>query len=68
MIETRSAAVSRCCSRSTYIVELDELALVNGTDTQLTLDGRDQRRALEEGTSQSCIASQNTFGSCNGVS
>lgn len=34
------------------VVELDQLALVNGTDTQLTLDGGDQRRALEEGTGQ----------------
>jgi hypothetical protein len=34
----------------TVIVKLDELALVNGTDTQLALDGRDERRALEQGT------------------
>jgi hypothetical protein len=32
------------------VVELDELALVNGSDTELTLDGRDQRGALEERT------------------
>lgn len=32
------------------IVELDDLGLVNGADTELTLDGRDQGRALEEGT------------------
>jgi hypothetical protein len=32
------------------VVELDELALVNGSDTKLTLDGRDQRGALEERT------------------
>jgi hypothetical protein len=34
------------------IVELVVLALVNGTDTELTLDGRDQRGTLEERTSQ----------------
>lgn len=32
------------------IVKFDELALVDGSDTQLTLDGRDQRWALEQGT------------------
>lgn len=32
------------------IVEFDELALVNRSDTQLTLDGGDERRALEQGT------------------
>lgn len=37
----------------TVVVEFKELALVNGTDTELTLDGRDERRALEEGTSES---------------
>lgn len=35
------------------VVKLVELALVDGTDTELALDGRNQRRALEEGTSQS---------------
>lgn len=30
------------------VVELDELGLVDGSDTQLALDGRDQRRALEK--------------------
>lgn len=34
------------------VVELDELALVDGSDTELTLDGRDQGRALEQSTSQ----------------
>ena len=34
------------------IVEFIELALVDGTDTELALDGRDQGRALEERTSQ----------------
>lgn len=35
------------------IVELQEFEFVNGTDTQLTLDSRDQRRTLEERTGQS---------------
>jgi hypothetical protein len=30
------------------IVELDELALMDGADAQLALDGGDERRALEE--------------------
>lgn len=34
------------------VVKLVKLALVDSTDTELTLDGRDQRRALEERTSQ----------------
>lgn len=34
------------------IVELVVLALVNGTDTELALDGGDERRALEESTGQ----------------
>jgi len=34
------------------VVKLDQLGLVDGTDTELTLDGRDQRRALEESTGQ----------------
>lgn len=34
------------------IVKLDELALVDGSDTQLTLDGRDEGRALEQSTRQ----------------
>jgi hypothetical protein len=32
------------------VIELDELALVDGSDTELTLDGRDQRRTLEKRT------------------
>lgn len=36
----------------TVVVELDELGLVDGTDTELTLDSRDQGRTLEEGTSE----------------
>lgn len=35
------------------VVELNNLALVNGSDTKLTLDGRDQRRSLEEGAGES---------------
>lgn len=35
------------------VVEFQELELVDGTDTELTLDGRDQGRALEKRTSQS---------------
>jgi len=34
------------------VVELVKLALVDGSDTQLSLDGRDERRTLEESTSQ----------------
>jgi hypothetical protein len=34
------------------IVELVQLALVDGTDTELTLDGRDQGRTLEKSTSE----------------
>jgi hypothetical protein len=34
------------------IVEFEELLAVNGTDTKLTLDGRNERRALEEGAGQ----------------
>jgi hypothetical protein len=35
------------------IVKFIELALVNRSDTKLTLDGGDQRRALEQSTSKS---------------
>jgi hypothetical protein len=34
------------------IVKLVEVALVDGTDTELTLDGGDQGRTLEESTSE----------------
>jgi hypothetical protein len=34
------------------IVELVEVALVDGSDTELSLDGRDERRTLEESTSE----------------
>ena len=34
------------------IVELVEFALVDGTDTELTLDGRNERGTLEQGASQ----------------
>jgi len=36
----------------TVIVKLVEVALVDGTDTQLTLDGGDQGRTLEESTGE----------------
>jgi hypothetical protein len=39
-------------TKVTLVVELVELALVDGTDTELTLDGRDERGTLEERTSQ----------------
>jgi hypothetical protein len=34
------------------VVELDQLALVDRADTQLALDGRNEGRALEEGTGE----------------
>lgn len=34
------------------IVKLNQLALVDSSDTELTLDGRNQRRALEQGASK----------------
>lgn len=34
------------------VVKLDELAVVNGADAELTLDGRDEGRALEQGAGQ----------------
>lgn len=34
------------------VVKLVQLALVDGSDTQLSLDGRDEWRALEEGTGE----------------
>jgi hypothetical protein len=36
----------------TVVVELDELRLVDGSDTELTLNGRDQGGSLEQGTSE----------------
>lgn len=48
------------------IVEFDELRLVDGSDTKLTLDGRNQGRSLEEGAgeeledaSKLCLAARN---------
>lgn len=35
------------------VIELDEFGLVDGSDTELTLNGRNKRRALEEGTGKS---------------
>lgn len=34
------------------VVKLNQLRLVDCSDAQLALDGRDQRRSLEEGTSE----------------
>jgi hypothetical protein len=31
-----------------FVVEFVELGFVDGSDTELSLDGRDQRRSLEE--------------------
>jgi hypothetical protein len=39
-------------SKVTLVVELDELGLVDGANTELTLDGRDEGRALEEGSGE----------------
>lgn len=36
----------------TVVVELDELGLVDGSDAKLSLDGRNQGRALEQGASE----------------
>lgn len=35
-----------------FVVEFVELAFVDGTDTELTLDGGDERRTLEECTGE----------------
>ena len=34
------------------LIELEELGLVDGTNTELTLDGRDERGSLEERTGE----------------
>lgn len=39
-------------SQVTIIIEFVKLALMNGTDAELSLDGRNQRRPLEESSSQ----------------
>lgn len=36
----------------TIIVEFDQLGLVDGADTELTFDGRDERRPLEQSTGE----------------
>lgn len=36
----------------TVVVELDKLGLVDGSDAELSLDGRDQGRSLEQGASK----------------
>lgn len=40
-------------AKMAFVVKLVQLALVDGTDTELALDSRDKRRALKEGTSES---------------
>lgn len=40
-------------SQMSIVIKLEKLALVDGSDTELTLDGRNQRRTLEQGTSES---------------
>jgi hypothetical protein len=39
-------------TQMTIVIELDELALVDRTDTQLTLDSGNQRRTLEQSTGE----------------
>lgn len=39
-------------TKVSVIVELEKLALVDGSDTKLALDSRDKRRPLEESTGQ----------------
>lgn len=57
-VNTQSTNVSSCLAadpentKVSVIVELEKLALVDGSDTKLALDGRDKRRSLEESTSQ----------------
>lgn len=41
-----------CGVQTDLLIELDELALVDGSDTQLTLNCRDERRALVHGAGQ----------------
>jgi hypothetical protein len=36
-----------------FVVELVKLALVDSTDTELSLNGRNERRSLEKSTSES---------------
>ena len=57
-VNTESTHVSTSLTRGpedgevAVVVKLEQLAFVDGTDTQLTLDSRDERRALEKSTSQ----------------
>jgi hypothetical protein len=43
-------------AKTTVIVKLDEVNLVNRSDAELTLDGADERRPLKERTRQ-CLES-----------
>jgi hypothetical protein len=47
--------------KSTVLVVLNELRVVDRTDTELTLDGRDKRGTLEESTSQGLHGALNSL-------
>jgi hypothetical protein len=57
-VDTESTDVGTGLARNpkdtelSLIVKLVKVALVDGSDTELSLDGRDERRALEQGTSE----------------
>jgi hypothetical protein len=57
-VDTECTDVSTSLARNpedtelSLVVELVKLALVDGSDTELSLDGRDKRRALEESTGE----------------
>lgn len=57
-VDTQSPNIGSCFAadpentKVSVVVELKKLALVNGSDTKLALDGGDQRRPLEKCTSQ----------------
>lgn len=40
-------------SQMPVVIKLEQLRFVDGPDSQLTLDGRDERGSLEQGTSKS---------------
>ena len=39
-------------SKDPHLVELQQLGLVNGSDSELSFDGGDERRSLEKGAGQ----------------
>jgi hypothetical protein len=45
----------------TFVVELKKLGLMNGSDTELTLDGGNQRRTLEESTGEGLESTRQCF-------